>query len=1608
MLSSVSTVYRLCGRVSQGWKIVRSGATEPDLLFRTYTTPHVSTLEKYTYLNSTDLLVEGTTKWEYSTINDSKAYSKWIYGDSIPIPSTATFATAKLVFHDKMFCNYSTTGEWGYNLADQDKVVNWEVNTIEQAIENSEQKKTQPKEVSGVKEYYTITRIGGKYGYVNWGTGLVLSSVYPVTNTEYRYALVYLSGRKNVYVQDNIVAGTHLDNLITALNGASSCYVTQELVSRAYGSPERYEVSETSYDFTQQHDKDWSTATRGKTDEGMGSALNLYDNLLIFPAYSTRKVYIKHIDIGTGVLIDTTKVNAGTRITPTSAQKYILVDDVKTTTNKTFSGYEEYYEGIGITQDVTKYALELDDVTYLGYNVGVAADRASAQSIVDSNVRQGTYKLNDRVIVDGKGLNSNDDAIVIEFYYSREPYPPPPPPPTGDEPEKEIPGNVFVESAENIVGRCVDTTDQYTITSIPSGTDAKVGIEKIPQYMAGAITLEEQQAKHTLRVDLTLKVGPHQSATNYTLNYEANYYNITNMLVYKFNGIKIYDANSGHSGTLGDSMFDWANGTLTDNKLIKSPTVKMSGINSKSISNTQTSIQDEANYIYVLLSESSKNYNVTGLDSKSISHTYLSLTEWNKVDINKDNDITEADKEYAAYLVNELKSDLDEATKVLEKIEAEIEAARLKYVAAEKDMLDAKDKLDKAAKAKDDAYNAFVKAYGVAPTNENVEAQKKVVDSYLAQMNSYQKSCQDKAEQVENYEKSCQDISKQVESYKKLCADRKEKLENCEDSCEDETVQLNECEKLYENATKQLESCETTYNNEMKQLENCQKSYEEAQKNYNSQLTKYNSMKSDLSKYSSLVAAHNTADQDYAVKFAAYTVAKANYNPDSEEYKAAKDDYTQKLAKYNSQVAIQEYLLAHYDEYLNIYNEYKSTIAKTKSEIAAALNLEVTVNARNMRVTIDNSYSLHTQNDTASLKISLSDKNLSSQTYSVSTIKPEISLTKYDNLTKNIQRSEYTNKSRIDASILNGVRALSGTVNYKTEVIIGGKTDKVRDTAYYSDKVFDVSVGKELTKTYKVDVKAPTVTEKYEEVLPVNVYTPITVNASVEVDKNQVIDQTSSEHTTPLIQINTPFTIKITNDRSESVYGFGDTDKFNNGYYIKFDFDVHKVKIDGKSYKNGERIPAGTWIGFLEGDDVNVTVQAYGNVEDNSLSIVSDEKSSYTVRAVAYNATKLMRDTSKLYPTLEDWENSDAASLVANICSTPSYFAEQTNDVIIINRMYGFRITDVKDVEWKDVFRITSGSSVNKHTGNLYYAGILKWETNSTSKVNKIANRTASEIGRNPLRILPLGPYKNVDITKIKAPKIGYRFSYDLKVTGSYYTSTGEIKTDKKVNIKTKFYYISKDGKTFIEESSGKAGIYLFYKNSSGQYVRIDNNGGNYELKYTPLDGYRYITDSTTDTLAKTPVSLGNLRNITIKYNMATPTNNRAAITYYGEYKLPNSTIAVKVDANGKYDINKPLTDGYIGVIFDITANAGTITENEVTSPVVLRYGQNTSDKANTSQWDYEGFLGFTNYGNTVKTGEVSMKLEKGTWQITNDIYNKIKGTVILYDMDQRAATDFE
>lgn len=696
----------------------------------------------------------------------------------------------------------------------------------------------------------------------------------------------------------------------------------------------------------------------------------------------------------------------------------------------------------------------------------------------------------------------------------------------------------------------------------------------------------------------------------------------------------------------------------------------------------------------------------------------------------------------------------------------------------------------------------------------------------------------------------------------------------------------------------------------------------------------------------------------------------------------------------------------------------------SNDKIIQNLGLRLRITAQNMLVKVNNTMLGEVTNNRNIQNYQLIDYINMETKPIVRTQQTVIPRTVYDKIGNSLlTKEDYTNSNTIDKSVLNGERLLAGKSEYKAQVLLGNKTlGNIQDTTYYAAQsspdiryIFSI-VNSKLSKDYKVNnsagVTQPSV--KYKEVKPINVYTPITVSATLASNKNVLVNQTQQEGVnTSIIQLKVPFTITFDSSEPErGVYNISNTTKYSKGYYVKFDFDVHNVYVNGVLYKKGNVIKAGTWIGMVsKKSNGKATVTATVNESKEGVNIAENEIGKYTVRAVAYNATNSMLTESVKYSILNEiiQGNNSLKDMIANICKNPSYFAEKEYGVAILNRAYDFRVTDLSDVNWKNVFRRNSSGLVNTHTGNLYYAGVSKWR-NTSEKLNEIISRTTYEIGRNPLRILPIGPYKNTDTTYVGAPKLGYKFSYDLKVSGSYYKADGTVRTDKKVQIETKFYYISKDGKTYLPEYTGSGeGIYLFYKTSNGKYVRIGATGGDYQISMTPNDGYRYIEDTDRKYLSTKSLVIGNLRKLTLTYKTATPVDKEEAITYYGEYKLPNSTIAVKVDKDGKYNINSPLKNGYIGVVFDIVAYSGTATINGKAEDIVLSYSKDSKvNSPNTSQWDYEGFLGYTGYGKEVKKGTLNMKLEKGVWNITNKAYNDIKGSVILYDMDKRADTDYE
>ena len=219
----------------------------------------------------------------------------------------------------------------------------------------------------------------------------------------------------------------------------------------------------------------------------------------------------------------------------------------------------------------------------------------------------------------------------------------------------------------------------------------------------------------------------------------------------------------------------------------------------------------------------------------------------------------------------------------------------------------------------------------------------------------------------------------------------------------------------------------------------------------------------------------------------------------------------------------------------------------------------------------------------------------------------------------------------------------------------------------------------------------------------------------------------------------------------------------------------------------------------------------------------------------------------------------------------------------------------------------------------------------------------------------------------------------------------------------------------------------MYYQASTDKYKKFEGSG--FSIDYIPNDAYR-ILSSSTYTFDMASNAQGTLSNkyVTLdvsncekgfdlkdKYTMTT-SENAYVQAWYGDFKLPNSTMVVpkKKDASGKVvrDINHLLNKGYIGVVFDITCTDSKIkSDGNEKECLTISYGannKNVTPNTNTSQWDYEGFLEFPkgNIGSPLR-GKIKMELENGIWEIDDALYQQIKGTVVLYDTDAKASNDF-
>lgn len=622
----------------------------------------------------------------------------------------------------------------------------------------------------------------------------------------------------------------------------------------------------------------------------------------------------------------------------------------------------------------------------------------------------------------------------------------------------------------------------------------------------------------------------------------------------------------------------------------------------------------------------------------------------------------------------------------------------------------------------------------------------------------------------------------------------------------------------------------------------------------------------------------------------------------------------------------------------------------------------------------------------------------------------------------------YTENIKIPDNAPNGVNVASARINYVTSrsgITVFNKNSSISkylwvDGDSVSDTIINVPINKKISELYR-----NTNTSK----AGINVLVPANIS-SVKVEAAGQVNHSDDKDISNAIQNHSNLTVTANMGTPANVYTNITSLKeellkkkirsYIKSYVYIFDFNVQRLdggKPTGEPTKiiksNSNQISV-----YVNDDSVennkngsavkdyvnNITVLAFTkNTPDdyieNSIQIAMKTTTNEKWKEITYSKEIYsIQDCSK-----KNTNNIWSKTLVdrnEEISQDAYYVVKASKTIASIGRIYDFRITDCTDVDFKSVFRKSGeGQGVNSLTGTVYFSGIKELQIFGNG-VNSL------DLRKDP-KTLPLGPYKHTNSNYVDAPKMGYRISFDVKTTGKYVTTKDDANKlsnnyKKYVKITPSYYYIKKDGSGYNEN------ITLYYKNSSNKYVKFIGSG--FKISYKPNDGYRNvtnlgitnITDMFTDKYVTLDLSSKDGFNLNID-SMCTNYNGYVQ-SWYGEFKLPNTTIVVE---NEKDDVNKPLTDGYLGVKFDISCFY-------VYNGITKKVSYNTLDKnasgTNTTQWDYEGYLGFKNAGKEVAESDgLYLQFPKGKLLVSSQsTYEQIRGTVVFFDLDNRASNDFE
>lgn len=498
---------------------------------------------------------------------------------------------------------------------------------------------------------------------------------------------------------------------------------------------------------------------------------------------------------------------------------------------------------------------------------------------------------------------------------------------------------------------------------------------------------------------------------------------------------------------------------------------------------------------------------------------------------------------------------------------------------------------------------------------------------------------------------------------------------------------------------------------------------------------------------------------------------------------------------------------------------------------------------------------------------------------------------------------------------------------------------------------------------------------------PVTIHTPIVLhgNTSDEVNFDQRIDR--SLHDKNALILDRQFTVNLSaNGSHRSIPGYGTRDysKYVSYKEVKFPFDV---------YNSSKTVfyPANTWI-KISADTTSMNYHLPIWVPEGKYTIDFRE---YAINAPSGNEGK--QTTANTTIPLSGYSVSPAGS------NSAAHMVTDSKTIDVIGRVYDFRVTDVTDYNWENVFRTKSGSV--EHSNNYFWVGDR--------------NRDGENRGNNPAVTLPIAQGKHTAGIKNVAVKTGYSFKFDFKTMGNMFGKSDAIR------ITPKFYFVDKNGQNRRE-------VDLYYHGKNDFFVKVGSNEDKTYRTVKLNDPYRNIsTDDLTltadyyyrhaadfdltdkvngmyyssfirnyirkDTKEETitgpygwQILNKNLRNYIGPKKENVPSTGtmilkedtiRSEQKWYSEYSLPAKVYAVDKDVNVANmglmtrlsdDSSLFLKNGYIIVNFDIE----TIRNGEVNKPYLKYVNGNVSN-----QWKREGFkynyVDPYNINFTLKDGDV-------------------------------------